>query len=51
MINYQQVIADMQQATSQFFEQVSFKAIPLADSAWHFQAFVLRCGIDASSAG
>ncbi len=36
--------AFMQQITSQFFELVSFKAIPLEDQAWHFQALVLRRG-------
>jgi SAM-dependent methyltransferase len=34
----------LQQITSQFFEIVSFKAIPLddGDAAWHFQELVLR---------
>lgn len=43
--------AFMQQVTSQFFERVSFKAIPLADPTEHFQAFVLRRAIEASSVG
>lgn len=34
----------MRQTIAQFFEIVSFKAIPLAPSAWHFQSMVLRRG-------
>jgi SAM-dependent methyltransferase len=32
----------MQRVTSQFFEIVSFKSIPLNNGAWHFQSMVLR---------
>lgn len=32
----------MQQVTTQFFELVSFKAVPLGEHRWHFQRFILR---------
>ena len=32
----------MQQATSPYFDLVSFKAIPIEDRPWHFQAMTLR---------
>ena len=32
----------MQCVTAPFFDLVSFKAVPLVDSAWHFQAMTLR---------
>lgn len=32
----------MQQATAPYFDLVSFKAIPIEDRPWHFQAMTLR---------
>lgn len=32
----------MKQITSQYFDLISFKSIPLAEPGWHFQALVLR---------
>lgn len=32
----------MQQATAPYFDLVSFKAIPIENQTWHFQAMVLR---------
>ncbi len=35
----------MQRTLAQFFEIVSFQAIPVSGFPWHFQAFVLRKGM------
>jgi SAM-dependent methyltransferase len=34
----------MQEITGRFFTPVSFKTIPIAEQAWHFQSMILRRG-------